>query len=200
MKQLLIALAAIAFFSCNGVKKATRQTNHALVFYPAVVANIARTAFPCYVIKTENKIDSADYKIWKDSVYFLNAFYADLFNQIEPVFIHDTTNNCLAYKDNEVKYKKQIDTQKKLIAGLNYQIDHIKPIHDTTNNWYKDSADMKVLISIIAERDITITKLQAKLTTDSETISRKNKMILGLWLAMALGIVGIIIKLILKYK
>ena len=96
----MIIIIAI-LFSCNAEKKAIRQTHNALLKYPTVVAKIARDAFPCHVIRTENKIDSADFKLWKDSVDILNVFYTDLFNHIQPVLIHDTTNSCNAYKDND---------------------------------------------------------------------------------------------------
>ena len=204
---VIAAFILIYFGSCYNTKKAERQTNKALIIYPAVVAAIARTAFPCYVVKSENKIDSADYKKWKDSVNILNDIYDDIFNQIQPVLIHDTTNNCLLFKDNEIKFRLQIDNQKKLIAGLNYKIDNIKPIIDSSKSWFKDSADMEVYISIIddkdkeiAERDKTIIKLQANSNTDSDTIKRKNKWILYLWLAVAVSAIGIILKLIIKLK
>ena len=195
----MIIIIAI-LFSCNAEKKAIRQTHNALLKYPTVVAKIARDAFPCYVIKTTTTNDSTDFKLWKDSVDILNVFYTDLFNHIQPVLIHDTTNNCNAYKDNEVKYNKQIDIQSKLIAGLNYQIDNIKPIEDSTKNWWEDSAKINILQSVINSQDETIVNLGKENTDLSETVKRKNKWILYLWLAVALSLVGIIIKLILKYK
>ena len=199
---LLLAwgIALMLLSSCSAEKRAIRQTNNALIKFPAVVAKIAREAFPCYVIKTENKIDSTDFKKWRDSVYTLNAFYNDLFNHIEPILIHDTTNNCTLYKDNEIKFLQKINYQKNLIAELNEKIDNIKPIKDSTKNWFEDSAKIEVMQSVINSQDGSIAKLQKSNTDLSETVKRKNKWILYLWLAVALSIVGFIIKLILKYK
>lgn len=196
---LLISLVALTC-SCSSIKKAERQTHRNLLNYPGVVAKIARDAFPCYVIRTINKTDSADFKKWKDSVDIINAFYNDLFNHIEPTLIHDTTNNCREYKDNEIKFRQKIEYQKKLIAELNNKIDKTPPIKDSTKNWFKDSADIKILQLGIDNQNMTIAKMQHIIEADEETINRKNKMILYLWLAVAVSAIGIIIKLLIKFK
>lgn len=55
MRYLIVLLL---FTSCYSARKATEQTNKALVRYPAVVAKVARTAFPCIPVIT----DSSGYK------------------------------------------------------------------------------------------------------------------------------------------
>lgn len=204
--MLIWGIALMLFSSCYNIKKAEKQTYKALAKFPVVVAKIARDSFPCYVIRAENKIDSAEFKKWKDSVNILNDFYDDLFKQIQPVVIHDTTNHCKAYKDNEIKFMAQIENQKKLISELNNKIDNTPPIKDSTKNWFKDSADMKILQSIIDDQDkdiydrnINIAKLQAKSNADSETIKTKNKWLLYLSLALFFIIILLILNFTLKW-
>ena len=172
MKQLLIALAAIALFSCYNTKTAIKQTNHALVFFPAVVAKIARTAFPCISLKSDTVITN-----------------------IDTVVIVD----CPDFKEPDSVQIKVHDTVK--IGRTTIKVPVTLPIRTITIlKVVEDSAKIKMLQSGIDARDLTIAKLQKDNGSLNEAIKRKNKWILYLWLAVALSIVGIILKLLIKFK
>jgi hypothetical protein len=67
---ILVAIALIVFSAtiggCYTQKKATEQTNKALIKYPAVVAKIARDAFPCVTLKADTLVSVKDSLIYID--------------------------------------------------------------------------------------------------------------------------------------
>ena len=63
---VIILIAYLFLTSCNTVKQAERQTKHALIFHPEVVAKIARDAFPCVIKKTDTTYNLFDTTIIAD--------------------------------------------------------------------------------------------------------------------------------------
>lgn len=67
---IVVAIALIIFSAtiggCYTQKKATEQTNKALDKYPAVVAKIARDAFPCVTLKADTLVSVKDSLIYID--------------------------------------------------------------------------------------------------------------------------------------
>ena len=183
MGWVIIIIIIAILFSCNAEKKAIRQTNHALVNYPAVVAKIARTAFPCIVTKSDTLITYTDTTIIVNCPTG-NDFEGGDISMAGDVVKHDTIN-----KHDTISIKRTV------------KVPFILPVKTiTVLKVVEDSAKIEVMQSIINAQDDAIIKLQRDNSQFSETIKRKNKWILYLWLAVALSLVGIIIKLILKYK
>lgn len=174
---LCITLLAL-IVSCSTEKKAIRQTTNALIKYPAVVAKIACTAFPCIITKSDTLITYTDTTILVDC---------------------PTGND---FEDGKNEWGVKHDT-------LN--------VHDTVHHFSKvlikipfktiditqhiaDSAQNKILQSIIDTKDATIIKLQATITEDQQKIDTKNKWIAGLALSILLSILGFVFKTLVKFK
>lgn len=170
MKYILLIVAGIVVFSCYNTKKAEQQTNRALLNYPAVVATIARNSFPCISLKSDTTITQIDTIVVIDCPDVVIK---------DSVQVHDTIKTGRTFIKVPVTLPIRTITILKIV---------------------EDSAKIKILQSGIDMRNITIIKLQSDNANQSEAIRRKNKWILYLWLAVALSLVGIILKLILKYK
>lgn len=95
----LLVLFVALFGSCYTQKKATEQTQKALIKYPEVVANVARTAFPCVTTKSDTIIST------KDSVVFIDC--PETPDNPAPEFIRDTvTNTITKYLKGETHFYK----------------------------------------------------------------------------------------------
>lgn len=174
-------LTLIYFGSCYNTKKAEKQTRKALIEYPAVVAKIARDAFPCIITKSDTLISYTDTTIVVNCPTG-NDFEGGDISSSGEVIKHDTLN----VHDTVQHFRKvAIKIPLKII--------------DITQH-IADSAQNKVLQAGIDNLNMTIAKMQHTIESDTETIKSKNKMLLYLWLALALGVVGIILKLIIKSK
>lgn len=174
-------LFAILLASCYNTKKAEKQTRKALVEYPSVVAKIARDAFPCIITKSDTLIS------YTDTTIFVNCPTGNDFEGGDiaingDVIKHDTLN-----KHDTVPHFIKVPIKIPL-----------KTVDITQH--VADSAQNKVLQSVIDTRDIAITKMQSVIDSDGETIKQKNKYVLAFWLIVGLFSAGIIIKLILKFK
>jgi len=174
-----ITLLLIAFTGCDTAKRAVKQTNKNIENHPLAVLPIFRGKFPCITTGTEHKVDSTDYKIWKDSVDKINAFYGDLLANIEPEIIHETdSSNCEEYKANAAKYKANDIKQKNIIAlkdnqiaALNERVNNVKPVKDSVLSKIKDSAEIKELLLVIAAKDKDNQKLGQKLESKEKTLA-----------------------------
>lgn len=66
MVFFLLVLFVATFGSCYTQNKAQQQTAKALATYPSIVADIARTAFPCVTTKADTIITTQDSLIYID--------------------------------------------------------------------------------------------------------------------------------------
>jgi len=95
----LLVLFVALFGSCYTQKKATEQTQKALIKYPEVVANVARTAFPCVTTKSDTVVTS------HDSIVFIECPEQPDNPALE--YIRDTvTNTVTKYLKGETKFYK----------------------------------------------------------------------------------------------
>ena len=127
MKYIIIL---VLLASCYNSKQAVKQTNKALLNYPAVVAKIARDAFPCITIKADTIITTVDTTIMVDC---------------PP--INDYINNIV--HDTLVKY----------VAGASryIQVPVTLPIRTVTViKIIEDSAKIKILQSAVDIQNSTI--------------------------------------------
>ena len=180
---VLIIIVAIMSSSCYNTKKAIRQTNHALVNYPAVVAKIARTAFPCIVTKSDTLITYTDTTIIVNCPTG-NDFEGGDIGINGDVVKHDTLN-----KHDTISIKRTV------------KVPFILPVKTiTVLKVVEDSAKIELMQTEVNSQDETIVNLEKENAQLSETVKRKNKWILYLWLAVAVSAIGIILKLIIKLK
>ena len=171
----------IYFGSCSAIKKAERQTQNALIRYPAVVAKIAREAFPCIVTRSDTLITYTDTTIVVNCPTG-NDFEGGDISMAEDVVKHDTLNK----HDTIIHFRK-------VPFKIPFRTIDIK-------QHVADSAQNKVLQSVIDTRDNTISKLQLVIDSNAETIKQKNKYVLAFWLMIGLFSLGFILKLIIKFK
>lgn len=95
----LLVLFVALFGSCYTQKKAVEQTQKALIKYPEVVANVARTAFPCVTTKSDTVITS------HDSIVFIEC--PEQPDNPAPEYLRDTvTNTVTKYIKGETKFYK----------------------------------------------------------------------------------------------
>ena len=180
-KILIITIASLAIASCYTIPKADRQIHKALRKYPTVVAKIARDAFPCIITKSDTLISYTDTTIVVNCPTG-NDFEGGDISSSGEVIKHDTLNIHDTFP-HFIKVPIKIP---------------FKTIDITQH--IADSAQNKVLQAGIDNLNMTIAKMQHTIESDTETIKSKNKMLLYLWLALAVGLVGIIVKLIIKFK
>jgi len=169
---LLGLLLIFVFSGCYTDSKATKQVHKAIDKKPLIALPIFRGEFPCITTGTIRIIDSTDYKIWKDSVDKVNAFYGELLANIEPEIIHETdTLDCdqlkkdlAKYKGNDAKQKNIIGIKDKQISALNERINNVKPVKDSTSSQIED-------LSMVAEKDIQLNELQKKYDSQGESLA-----------------------------
>ena len=154
-----ILIIIISFTGCYTEKKAVKQATKAMTEKPLKILPLFREKFPCIITGIVRITDSTDYKLWKDSIDKVNAFYGDLLDNIEPEIIHDTTiKECDEYRSNEVRYKAKIEYKDRQLLALNEMIKNSKPIHDTVKINTKDSSEVKEIeikhSAAIKERDL----------------------------------------------
>ena len=172
---VLIAIILLILSSCYNMRKAVHQTNRALVEYPAVVAKIARDAFPCIITKSDTLISYTDTTIIVNCPTG-NDFEGGDISMAGDIVKHDTLNKHDTFP-HFIKVPFRIA---------------FKTIDITQH--IADSAQNKMLQSVIDNRDITISKMQLVLDSNAETIKRKNKYVLAFWVIIGLFAAGIILK------
>lgn len=131
----------IVLNSCYTKKKAITQTNKALLNYPAVVANIARTAFPCDTVN----IDSTDFNADVFMIMNTTKKVSDSINNLAKTLknrLDNMLSDSLAKADcpdlllNLEEYSKERDKEviqlSNTISSLQNKIKNIRPIKETT--------------------------------------------------------------------
>ena len=173
MKQALLSLLiAVAIVGCYTQKKATEQTQKALIKYPEVVANVARTAFPCVTTKSDTIVTS------KDSIIFIDC--PETPENPAPEYLRDTiTNTVTKYIKGETKY---------------YKVPVTLPIRTiTVIKTVEDSAKIFIL-------QAEIDRLKAYGVKVDRKLHKRNKAILWLIIILSLSLVGNYLQLKSKFK
>lgn len=163
MKQALLSLLiAVAIVGCYTQKKATEQTQKALIKYPEVVANIARTAFPCVTTKSDTIVTS------KDSIVFIEC--PETPDNPAPEYIRDTVTNTIT------KYVKG--------ATQFYKVPVTLPIRTiTVIQKVKDSAEIYLLTK-------EVNRLKTYGEKADRKIHKRNNVILWLIIALLVSLFG----------
>ena len=178
MKKYLIALFwfSLTCAACSNSKKAAQQTQKALIKYPDVVAKIARTAFPCIVLKLDTVFKVRDTTIWIECPTITIA---------DSIKVHDTINIKRTIKvpvtlpirtitiTKTIEDSAQIELLTNYIDSQNLEIEKIK----------KQKADSEKQIAILEKKIIT-----------------KNRIILILSLLIALPILIFFLKALYKLR
>lgn len=175
VKWILSLVAGAAFLICFGgcynSQKATKQTNKALIKFPAVVAKIARDAFPCIVVKSDTSYNYYDTTIMADC-------------PAVPI-IKDTVKIYFSLpsipKIIQVPVKVEVPARTITIKII-------------------DSAFNKICQLSKDSFSIQNAALQTKLTDAQATIKTKNKILLWLYIIIGLSITTFILKLIYKFR
>lgn len=178
---IIAAFAAlITLASCYNERVAVKQVDKAILEHPNAAAHELRKAFPCIESPIVHIVDSADYKLWRDSVLAINAFYEELLKNIIP----DTVINNVVVSDSErvtqlmnniEGFRKVILAKSEQIKKLNIAISDFKPIHDTVKVFVKDSAAEAI---ILAQKD----EISTLRTSDAKNKGKSDK---WFWIAMA---------------
>lgn len=165
MRQSLIVLAAIALFSCYDTKKATKQTNRALLNYPAVVATIARNSFPCISLKSDTTITQIDTVVIVDCPDFSETVHDTLrINKTikVPITLPIRTISVLKIVEDSAKIKilqSIIDTRDATIIKLQATIADSERKIETKNKWII-GLGLSILLSILGFVFKTIIKFK----------------------------------------
>jgi hypothetical protein len=143
--KLIIILGAVAvcctFYSCYNSKKAAKQTDKALFYYPDVTTQKIRDKFPCTI--TSITLDTTMLKTYAN---YSDSIIPLLQNEIDSLTLFQTTDTIQNYTDtgsysNCFSIKRQLD---KALQALNL-CRNIKPIKIPVYYTIKDSAESHLL-------------------------------------------------------
>ena len=132
----LLFASMLVLSGCATDLKIERKIERMNIKHPVAVATEAEKLYPCdKITQTILKVDSTDFKQWKNNADSLNTLYNSLLRNLPaPILIHDTTKACDEYRANELKYKNIISVQNNDINQLQYLIAHPKPIVDSVKS------------------------------------------------------------------
>lgn len=147
----LVALLLLVLTGCYTAGKADKQVSKALSYYPVPTIAKVRLLAPCITLGVKYITDSADFKIWQDSIGKVNDFYENLIAGIEP--FHDTVTNKLPCDNYQLQ--KKIDYLRMQVRDLNGAVKNIKPVHDTV---IKEIEDFAKVIEIDAKLSDVVKK------------------------------------------
>ena len=192
MKKYLIALFwfSLTCAACYNTKKAERQINKALIKYPVIVAQIARTAFPCIVLKLDTIFKVVDTTIWIECPTV----------GIDTSIANIDSSHTLTGKSPILSKYTHNRIQNKVPIKISLRI-------PTITKTIEDSAQIELLTNYIDSQNLEIEKIK-KQKADSEKqiailekkIITKNRIILILSLLIALPILAFLLKALYKLR
>lgn len=160
MKQALLSLLiAVAIVGCYTPKKATEQTQKALIKYPGVVADVARTAFPCVTTESDTVITTQDSLIYIDCPDNTVVTTADY-----------------TWPDTVVKVVRLPGSVKTVRVPVTLPVRTI-----TVTNKVEDSAKIFLITAELAKASKEVDRLQGK-------VERRGKLLLWLVIALAVSV------------
>ena len=198
MRISIFILFAAILFSCNTEKKMMGKVDEAINKYPVPTAKKMRAVWPCVITESITTTDSADYKLWKDSLDKVSYFYDELFRNIKPSeIIVDTIiskQECdKLLNDNNLLTKSNWY----LRQYVNELTDKIKAPPPTV----KETVKEKVLDeSISNELRSEIKDLMVVRDNLKKQVSRKSKAIWWLSSGLLMLLIPIVIYLASKFK
>lgn len=163
---------------CYTQKKATEQTQKALIKYPGVVADIARTAFPCVTTASDTVITTQDSIVYIECPDNGNGTAEDyLKDSLEWEAIKSRINKSqLAMGDNKPAPPLNIIGQPRKVIRVPVTLP-VRTITVTTK--VEDSAKIFLITAELNKAKTDNEKLQGK-------VERRGKLLL--WLVIALAV------------
>lgn len=148
----LLVLFVAAFGSCYTQKKAQQQTQKALAVYPSIVADIARTAFPCVTTKADTIITTQDSLIYIDCPDIGNGSAEDFIKDTivltkivnstktikVPVLLPVKTVTVIKKVEDSAKIfllNKQLEAEKKVSANNQAKADMLQRKSERKSKW-----------------------------------------------------------------
>jgi len=127
---IILAVIVASLNSCYTEKKAIKQVDKAIVYYPVPASQEFRRFFPIVTTGQSFSTDSAGYKASLDSLYNSKAWYESLIRGLETLPPHPVEQDtiCPELSKALIQAKKEIEYQEQYIISITDDFNNIKPI------------------------------------------------------------------------